>query len=179
MARATVSLWSNLMHGYPSLEKAARKKLEWALAKVGVTKAADIAAYAVTHDSLVSTLPSDLAMATILLHAPIDIIAKRICLRGRAAETTGNEDESAMGVPDEYLRKLQDAHTTFFASLPDDAKVCVDATATPEKVAAEVYAGIASMVDMHLSSEPPDCVSPASVLMDPASTVVPMDAAMC
>ena len=113
-------------------------------AKVGVTSKDEIAAYAVTHDSLCQTLPADIKMATVLLEAPLDVIARRIRMRGRAAEqeATMEDDGGAEGggVPDVYLQALQEAHAAYFASLGADEKVCVDATASPAKVEADVYA---------------------------------------
>ena len=114
-------------------------------AKVGITSAADAAAYAVTHDQLVSTLPAGLRMATVLLEAPLDVISRRIRMRGRAAEQEAKMEEEGgeeSGVPDVYLKALQDAHTAYFSTLGAHEKAVVDALAVPQKVADDVYAAI-------------------------------------
>ncbi len=123
-------------------------------AKVGISDAAEIAAYAVTHDMLVQNLPPH-RMATVLLDAPLSVITARIRMRGRSSEDKlGSDapegapaadqpaDESAGGVPEAYLQLLQQAHESYFASLPAETRRVVQACNSPEQVEADVYAAI-------------------------------------
>ena len=115
-------------------------------AKVGITTPSEAAAYAVTHDSLNQTLPRNLRMAAILLEAPLDVISKRIRMRGRSAEQADDEEEG--GVVDGYLEQLQQAHVAYFASLCEGEKLCVDATRSPDMVEASVFAAISQFRDI-------------------------------
>lgn len=135
-------------------------------ARVGITEPAEVAAYAVTHDSLSKTLSPDLRMATVLLEAPLDVISKRIRMRGRSAEQADEEEEG--GVPDAYLQQLQAAHTAYFSTLSSTEKASVDATRSPAAVEASVYAAITAF------RQTP--TSPMSVLDGIAASALDMEA---
>ena len=105
---------------------------------------ADVTAYNVTHDALVTALPAGLEHASILLAAPRSTVVTRIAKRGRAAENkTDEETDKGCGIPDEYLASLDDAHASYFEDhVEASARHRVDATAMPADVCAAVLAVI-------------------------------------
>ena len=143
-------------------------------AKVGITQPADVAAYAVTHDALVANLPP-IRMATILLDAPVDVIQRRIRMRGRSSEqdlkakeeaAARGDDEAQLGdggVPAAYLKLLQDAHVEYFASLGADEKRTVCATATPREVEEAVHKAIVEL-EMATSEKSVSDLSPVAAM---------------
>ena len=130
----------------------------YCFAQVNLSSAADIAAYAVTHDALVASLPSDVCLGTVLLQAPRSIVTARIAARGRAQEEAKDDGKGGKGggIPDEYLASLDDAHCSYYAKCDPDTKECIDATQSRGEVSAAVIAAIERIVQVGA----PLCVQP-------------------
>jgi deoxyadenosine/deoxycytidine kinase len=128
-------------------------------AVVNLDRKCDQDAYQATYDALFASLPSDVRHGMVLLHAPLPVLNERISKRGRAAEDA-DSDEGA-GVPDEYLRRLDDAHRVFFEAYDPTVKRFVDATVSPTQVAQQVFIAIDEISEAARSA----CHSPTSVMM--------------
>jgi deoxyadenosine/deoxycytidine kinase len=150
----------------------------YCFAAVNLDSEPDKAAYAATHDALIAALPADLRIGMVYLQAPREVLNQRIASRGRAAETenttmqnpdgTPAADQDGAkadgGIPDEYLAKLDAAHAHYFTLCEPTCKQAIDATATPEAVAASVVAAIERIdADAPVSPHPRNA-SPVGVM---------------
>ena len=88
------------------------------------------AAYETAFDALIGSLPRNLRTATVLLDAPVDVVAKRVKTRSRSAECTddaANDDgtEKETGVSTEFLASLDRAHDAYYKTLEGPkARIC-------------------------------------------------------
>lgn len=149
----------------------------YCFAQVNLRSPADIAAYAVTHDALVASLPPDARLGTVLLQAPRNIVTARIAARGRAQEEAKDDGKGGKGggIPDEYLASLDDAHGVYYGNCDPDTKECVDATQSRENVADAVIAAIDRIVQV---AAPPMCVQPQPLIaISPVSVLDAMQVA--
>lgn len=112
-------------------------------ASVNLQAAADISAYAVTHEALVNSLPDDISLGTVMLQVPRAVLHQRIAKRARAAEADAANDSG--GIPDAYLERLDNAHARYYEMCEEGAKHAVDATAPPAQVAAAVIDAIEAL----------------------------------
>lgn len=129
------------------------------LAAVGLESQEDLAAYAVTHDALIASLPKDLRMATVLLWAPRKVLHERIAKR-TGSKVNGRDEAvagSVGGIDDAYLANLDTAHANYYAGCGLAHREAVDASARPELVADAVISAIEKLQ----STTPP---SPTSIM---------------
>ena len=103
-------------------------------AKMNLTEV-DFICYKLVYDALIAAMPEDVEHVTVYLDAPVEVIQRRIAVRGRDEESN---------IPLALHQQLREGHERLYESLTH-LKYRVDATATPERVTEQVCFFIRSL----------------------------------